>query len=179
MLDEIGLLDEDYVMYSEDFDLSFRAQLADYRCLYVPTAVVHHHCGATTGKNLPLRALYSIRNGEFLFIADMPGPLMWKYLGRHVFYFAALNVASILRGRVVPTLRADWQILLRLPRLLKKRKQIQTKCKTSLQRLESLFEQETYWGLVRRQLNRWRRRKAAKKQGGSAAWVPPEGPAWD
>src|SRR5215211_9561023 len=39
MLDEIGLFDEDFVSYCEDGDLSFRAQLAGYRCFYVPDAV--------------------------------------------------------------------------------------------------------------------------------------------
>ena len=42
LLDEIGLLDEDFFMYAEDADLNWRAQRAGWKCLYVPTARVRH-----------------------------------------------------------------------------------------------------------------------------------------
>jgi len=158
MLDEIKGFDEEFFVGADDVDLSFRAQLADYRCVYVPTAVVYHYCGATLNKNLGLRAFYSIRNMEYVFIKNMPGPLARKYLFRHLAYFAALNIIGVPKRRVMPTLRADWQIFRGLPKLLKKRKQIQSKRKTSLERLESFFQQETCLELVRAQLNRWCRR---------------------
>jgi len=43
MLDDIGLFDEDFFLLYEDVDLSFRAQLRGYRCIYVPDAIVYHH----------------------------------------------------------------------------------------------------------------------------------------
>lgn len=42
LFDRIGLFDEGFHMYLEDVDLSLRAQLTGYRCLYIPAAVVHH-----------------------------------------------------------------------------------------------------------------------------------------
>lgn len=42
VFDTIGLLDEDFYMYLEDVDFCLRAQVAGFRCLYVPTAVVFH-----------------------------------------------------------------------------------------------------------------------------------------
>jgi GT2 family glycosyltransferase len=42
MLDEIGLLDEDFFYSCEDVDLAWRAQLAGWRCIYAPRAVVYH-----------------------------------------------------------------------------------------------------------------------------------------
>jgi GT2 family glycosyltransferase len=42
IFDRIGLLDEDYQIYLEDVEFSLRAQLAGFRCLYVPEAVVYH-----------------------------------------------------------------------------------------------------------------------------------------
>lgn len=42
LFDRIGLFDEGFHMYLEDVDLSMRAQLTGYPCLYVPAAVVHH-----------------------------------------------------------------------------------------------------------------------------------------
>lgn len=42
MLEEIGYFDESYFAYHEDCDLSYRAFLGKWNCLYVPTAVVYH-----------------------------------------------------------------------------------------------------------------------------------------
>jgi GT2 family glycosyltransferase len=42
VLDEIGPFDESFFVYFEDTDLSLRAQLAGYECLYVPKALVRH-----------------------------------------------------------------------------------------------------------------------------------------
>lgn len=42
LFDRVGLFDEDFVMYLEDVEFSLRAQLAGFRCLYLPEAVVYH-----------------------------------------------------------------------------------------------------------------------------------------
>lgn len=49
MLDEIGFLDNDFFFSCEDVDLAFRANLAGWRVLYVPTAVVYHKLKASGG----------------------------------------------------------------------------------------------------------------------------------
>ena len=49
MLDQIGLLDEDFFYSCEDVDLAWRAQLAGWRCVYAPNAVVYHKLKATGG----------------------------------------------------------------------------------------------------------------------------------
>lgn len=41
-LDKVGLLDEDYFMYGEDIDLSFRLLKAGYENWYVPTKILHY-----------------------------------------------------------------------------------------------------------------------------------------
>jgi GT2 family glycosyltransferase len=48
MLDDIGLLDDDFFAYYEDMDLSWRAHLRNWQVLYSPQAVVRHvHCGTS------------------------------------------------------------------------------------------------------------------------------------
>ncbi len=42
VLEQIGGFDGTFFMYYEDTDLSLRAMLAGYTCLYVPTSVVYH-----------------------------------------------------------------------------------------------------------------------------------------
>lgn len=41
-LDKIGLLDEDFFMYGEDIDLSYRLLKAGYENWYVPAAILHY-----------------------------------------------------------------------------------------------------------------------------------------
>lgn len=47
-LDQIGLLDESYFMYTEEVDLCYRLAQAGWELWYVPTAVVTHFGGASS-----------------------------------------------------------------------------------------------------------------------------------
>jgi len=62
MLEEVGLFDDDYFAYYEDVDLAWRARLAGWKCLYVPTAVVYHVLGGTSRQFAAFKAYYMERN---------------------------------------------------------------------------------------------------------------------
>ena len=47
-LDEVGLLDEDFFMYGEDIDLSYRILQAGYQNRYLPLPIVHYKGESTT-----------------------------------------------------------------------------------------------------------------------------------
>lgn len=49
-LDKVGLLDEDYFMYGEDIDLSYRIQKSGYKNYYYPFAPIIHFKGESTKK---------------------------------------------------------------------------------------------------------------------------------
>jgi GT2 family glycosyltransferase len=51
ILDKIGLLDEDFFMYGEDIDLSFRITEAGYFNYYFPEALMIHYKGESTRKS--------------------------------------------------------------------------------------------------------------------------------
>ena len=53
MLDDIGLLDDNFFLYYEDVDLCYRAWASGYRVLYEPAATAVHVESATTVKNSP------------------------------------------------------------------------------------------------------------------------------
>ena len=50
VLDEVGLLDEDFFMYGEDIDLSYRILRGGYENWYVPASIVHYK-GESTQKS--------------------------------------------------------------------------------------------------------------------------------
>src|SRR5215469_12724560 len=64
MIEDIGFLDPDLYLIYEDLDLSFRAQLRGYECVFVPGAVVYHHLSATSGKYPARKVYFSQRNIE-------------------------------------------------------------------------------------------------------------------
>jgi len=51
VLDQIGYLDEDYFMYGEDVDLSYRIIKAGYKNYYFPETQIIHYKGESTKKN--------------------------------------------------------------------------------------------------------------------------------
>ncbi len=72
MLEETGLFDERYFAYMEDLDLGVRGQLAGWRCLYVPDAVVYHEKSSTSGKHSSFKAFYVERNRIWNLVKLMP-----------------------------------------------------------------------------------------------------------
>lgn len=50
VLDQIGYLDEDFFMYGEDVDLSYRIQLGGYKNYYFPEVKIIHYKGESTKK---------------------------------------------------------------------------------------------------------------------------------
>jgi GT2 family glycosyltransferase len=51
VLDQVGLLDEDFFMYGEDIDLSYRIQLGGYKNYYFPETRIIHYKGESTKKD--------------------------------------------------------------------------------------------------------------------------------
>ncbi len=139
MLEDIGLLDEDFFAYGEDTDLSFRAQLRGYRCLFVPTAVVYHVGGGTMKHASDQRRYLSHRNRLYTLIKDMPGDLLLKHLFPIVCYSFLRDVSWILQGKWHVVRRAWLDGLRNSNRMLEKRKEIQQGRKVSSHYIDSLL----------------------------------------
>jgi len=125
MLEDIGLFDEDFFLYDEDIDLSFRAQLRGYKCLYVPQARVYHQVAATTGWGSPLSVYYSRRNMLYVLLKNMPMSLMLRYLGQMLLYLLAGDIIYSLTGYLEAVARARVDNLKMLRKMLAKRRRIQ------------------------------------------------------
>ena len=64
LFETLGGFDEDYFLYMEDVDLSLRAWLAGYRCLYVPHAVVQHDYAL----QVDARKTFWVERGRYLML---------------------------------------------------------------------------------------------------------------
>lgn len=66
VVDQVGLLDEDFFMYGEDIDWCYRIKQAGWEIYYHPAAKIIHHKGASSKKR-PWRMLYEFHRSMVLF----------------------------------------------------------------------------------------------------------------
>ena len=125
MLEDIGLFDEDFFLYGEDIDLSFRAQLRGYRCLFVPQARVHHQVAATAGRDSHLSVYYSLRNMFYTLVKDLPTSLLLHHFGSILLYFLVGDLVYVSTGYAKAVIRARRDNLKLVRKMLAKRQQIQ------------------------------------------------------
>jgi len=126
MLDQIGVLDEDFFFSCEDLDLAWRAQLAGWQCVYTPRAVVYHKLSATGGGTTA--SFFDGRNFIYLLAKDYPGDLFranWAAILR-----AQLRITGealrAWRGKAARArLRGQLAGLKGIPRMLRKREAAQ------------------------------------------------------
>ena len=141
MLDQIGALDDDFFFSLEDVDLGWRAQLAGWRCLYTPSAIVYHHLSATGGG--VTASYYDGRNLLFVLAKNYPSAL-WRKYGVQVVRAQvnlALEALRAWRGAAARArLRGMAAGLAGLPRQMRKRRAIQSARTVSDAYLESLLQ---------------------------------------
>lgn len=125
---EVGGFDEDYFCYVEDVDLGFRLRLAGYRCLYVPLSVAHHvGSGTTGGQHSGFAVYYGHRNLVWTYVKDMPGMLFWAFLLLHMAMNLVALVVFTVRGQGGVMFRAKRDAVMGIPRMWRKRRQVQSK----------------------------------------------------
>ncbi|MDY6876543.1 MAG: glycosyltransferase family 2 protein [Chloroflexota bacterium] len=126
MLNQVGLLDEDFFFSCEDMDLAWRAQLAGWRCVYTPYAVVYHKLSATGGGTTA--SFYDGRNSIYLLIKDYPGDL-WRIHWRAILRAQLRVTAEALRAwqgtAARARLRGQLAGLIGIPKMLRKRQAVQ------------------------------------------------------
>lgn len=132
ILATLGVLDDDFFMYYEDTDLSWRLQAAGHTIRYVPTAVVRHAHAASSKEWSPFFTFHVERNRLLMLIKNAPAALALDQILRYVLTAASMTLRGLgtpgarrtavrqarLRGRVLAS-------LLRLtPRMLARRREI-------------------------------------------------------
>jgi GT2 family glycosyltransferase len=138
MLDDIGLFDEDFFMWYEDVDLSFRAQLAGYSCAYVPTAVVYHVGGGTASAANNLHLRYCSRNQVLVMVKNLPDPLRFRYFRGMTIICAKHSLKMMLQGKTA-VIRGYLAALKDLRRFIKKHRVSSSKSMISSDEIERLL----------------------------------------
>jgi len=142
MLRVLGFFDEDFFILYEDVDLSFRAQLKGYKCIYVPNAVVYHVGSGSIGEDTPTSVYYSHRNLEWVYIKNMPAGLIKRTIVHHLIYDLAAFFFFTVKGRGGDYLRAKWGAFRGMRLTLQKREEIQKSKKVRDLYIWNLLEKE-------------------------------------
>jgi len=160
MFREIGLFDEDFFLLYEDVDLSFRAQLKGYKCLYVPDAVVYHRASHSIAYDSPASVYYGHRNLEWVYAQNMPVSLLIRTIGSHVLYVLASFGFFASRGLAIPYLRSKRDSLREWRTVWRKRKIIQAGRRVAVTDIWRLLAAEDF---ISRLIHRRMRQKAKDK----------------
>ena len=143
MLDDVGLFDEDFFANCEDGDLSFRAQLTGYRCLYVPGSVVYHMGSATFGKRSATSTRLGTRNSLCLLVKNLPAPLVPGFLP----FVVAGQLSRLVVTASTSTLKAHLEglagALRLLPLMLRKRREIQKRRQVPIGYVKELLKESS------------------------------------
>ena len=106
MMDDIGLFDEDFFAYLEDVDLAWRAQWADWKCVYVPDAVIYHLHSATGMEGSRFKNRMLGRNKVWLLCKNYPLELryapfvLWYDLMSVAYATATRRATGAVAGRL-------------------------------------------------------------------------------
>lgn len=95
VFDQIGLLDEDYFMYTEEIDFCYRAKKAGWKVVWLPTAEVIHYGGQST-RQAAASMFLELYRSKLQFFRKHHGRLaVWTYK-------LILFIASLIRVALTP-----------------------------------------------------------------------------
>ena len=115
-LDEVGLLDEDFFMYGEDVDLSYRLLKGGWENWYVPADIVHYK-GESTQKT-SFKYVHVFYNAMLIFMRKHYSHLSWIVvwpLQLAVYFIAILTLVNALFKRMRKSLGFSKRYVCELP----------------------------------------------------------------
>jgi hypothetical protein len=119
--------DSDYFFYQEEFDLSWRALMRSWKCVYVPRSRVYH-VGSATGSKMPNVVKYHLeRNRIWTLVKDLQKELIMYAIPHIIFYELVSLPFYLFKGYFLAVVRGRVHALVGLAKMLKKRKIIQSR----------------------------------------------------
>lgn len=142
IIQKIGMFDSDFFAYEEDVDVSLRLNNLGYKTLYLPTAISYHLGGGTSNRMGNFRSRMDAKNWIFLIIKNYST----KDLLSHIFSIkierfrnlsglikTTINKYKLLSIFYLPydLIRTYGEVIIKLPKMFKKRHQIQKMLKSN------------------------------------------------
>ncbi|WP_196250840.1 glycosyltransferase family 2 protein [Cellulomonas sp. JZ18] len=139
-LRDVGLFDEDFFLYYEDSDLSWRLRLAGYRVEYAQDAVLHHEHAASTREGSDLFRFHDWRNRLLLLTKDATARRAVAAVLRFVVTTASVALRRHgSRGEVRVRLRVLASYVRLLPAMLARRRTIGRRARVTRAEVERLL----------------------------------------
>ncbi|HVY93097.1 MAG TPA: glycosyltransferase family 2 protein [Bryobacteraceae bacterium] len=144
MIEDISIqgefFDNDFFAYREDADVAWRAQLMDWKCLYVPYAKGYHVRKALPGNRRELTAeinMHSVKNRFLLRMKNITGDLYW----RNFFSITARDIVVVSCCLLWEhtSLRAFSFVFSNWRRVMEKRREIMSRRRVSNEYMASWF----------------------------------------
>ena len=126
MLDQVGLLDEDFFAYLEDVDFSWRANLLGWKCLYVPTSLVYHVSSATGNST---KQYFLVRNETFCLLKNASSAMILCHVIGLILSILLTIFGGLIRRRyrdIFIILKGRFDVIAYIPKMLKKRRRLQS-----------------------------------------------------
>jgi GT2 family glycosyltransferase len=124
-LRDVGDFDEDFFLYYEDTDLSWRLRTAGWTVRYEPAAVVRHQHAASSDARSALFRFHDDRNRLLMLTKNAPAGVALRAVLRYPLTIASLTVhQGPLRAMTGTRCRALVSYVRLLPRMLRRRRTI-------------------------------------------------------
>lgn len=123
--------DDSFFCYMEDVDLGFRMNLLGLQAIYSEDSVIHHFGGASSTNNL-FATYHGQRNLEWVYIKNLPIPLLCLTLPLHVLMLFLMGLKTTVDGNFKIYFQAKIDAFTSLGDVFRKRSAIQSQRKISL-----------------------------------------------
>lgn len=89
VIEQVGLMDEDYFVYAEEADWCFRMRRAGWRCVFAPVGqILHLEGGGKSSRQASVRMFVQMQKSLLLFHRKNRGWLAWQ--GARLIFIAAM-----------------------------------------------------------------------------------------
>lgn len=96
VIEQVGMLSEEYFLYSEDTDYCCRIMQNKFQIWYTPKSVIYHKVSASSGNNSKVTQYYSVRNDYYVFSKYAPKNIKRKAIIK----LTKRKIESIIRGDI-------------------------------------------------------------------------------
>ncbi len=135
--EDVGGFEEDFFLYHEDHDLSWRMRLRGWKIMVTPKAVLYHHYHFNKG----VRKFYhSERNRLYMLIKNYRGRTLLLVIPALILIEAVEWVHAIWKRWFILKLRSYVEITFLLPQILIKSRKLQRRRKIDDRQITSLFK---------------------------------------